>query len=37
LQSASQATGNYSDITNATSPFSVPMSGSQQFYRVRVH
>jgi hypothetical protein len=38
LQSSSQINGTFTDITSATSPYSVPIgaSGSQQFYRLRI-
>jgi hypothetical protein len=36
LQSASQVTGPYTDITSATSPYTVPRTAAQQFYRVKV-
>jgi hypothetical protein len=36
LQSASQVTGPYSNIPGVTSPFTNPVSGTQQFFRVRV-
>jgi len=36
LQSASQLGGSFSDVTNAASPYSVPLSGAQQYFRVRV-
>jgi PKD repeat protein len=36
LQSATQATGPYSEITGATSPYDLPSSGSAQFFRVKV-
>jgi len=36
LQSASTVNGQYTDISTATSPWTVPLSGAQQFYRVKV-
>lgn len=36
LQSASQPTGPYSDITNAASPFMAAPTGQQEYYRIRV-
>jgi hypothetical protein len=36
LQSAGSVTGTYGDLPSATSPYSVPLTGPQQFYRVRV-
>jgi hypothetical protein len=38
LQSSSQINGTFTNITSATSPYSVPIgaSGSQQFYRLRI-
>ncbi|HZQ46476.1 MAG TPA: DUF2341 domain-containing protein, partial [Verrucomicrobiae bacterium] len=36
LQYSSQATGPYTNLPSATSPYSVPMTGPQQFYRVHV-
>jgi PKD repeat protein len=36
LQSASTPTGNYIDITNAVSPYLVPISAGTQFFRVRI-
>jgi PKD repeat protein len=36
LQSANTATGIYTNIANATSPYTVPLSGSPQFFRVKV-
>lgn len=35
LQSADDVKGSYSDLTNAFSPYSVPLSRLRQFYRVR--
>lgn len=35
LQSSSDSMGAYTDITAAVSPYSLPLTGSQQFYRVR--
>jgi hypothetical protein len=28
--------GTYADISTATSPYSVPLTGSQRYFRVRV-
>ena len=36
LQSATNISGPYSDNTSASSPYPVPLSGAQQFFRVRV-
>ena len=36
LQSAGVVNGNYTNITTATSPYSVPLSGAQQYFRVKV-
>jgi hypothetical protein len=36
LQSASQVGGPYTDVPDATSPYTTPPVGTQQFYRVRV-
>jgi hypothetical protein len=36
LQSASALTGNYIDIPNAVSPYLVPISAGNQFFRVRI-
>lgn len=36
LQSAPQLTGPYNDINGANSPYTVPLSGPQQYFRVRV-
>jgi uncharacterized repeat protein (TIGR01451 family) len=36
LQSATQATGPYSDIVGANSPYAISPSGPRQFFRVRV-
>ncbi|HXU77109.1 MAG TPA: DUF2341 domain-containing protein [Methylomirabilota bacterium] len=36
LQSAASVTGTYGDLPSATSPYTVPLTGPQQFYRVRV-
>ena len=36
LQSATQATGPYSDVIGANSPYAVNPSGPRQFFRVRV-
>jgi hypothetical protein len=36
LQKADEAAGPYSDITAATSPYSVPTTAARKFYRVRV-
>jgi PKD repeat protein len=36
LQSSSTPTGNYIDITNAVSPYLVPISAGNQFFRVRI-
>ncbi len=35
LQSATNATGPYSDISNTAPPYTIPMTNPQQFYRVR--
>lgn len=35
LQSADQVNGTYSDVTNATSPYTVAAAGAKKFYRVR--
>ena len=35
LQAADTVTGVYSDVPGATSPYSVPASGSKKFYRLR--
>lgn len=36
LQSASSVTGTYGDIIGSTSPYTNPISGPQQFFRVRI-
>ncbi|HEV2394943.1 MAG TPA: hypothetical protein VG146_21550 [Verrucomicrobiae bacterium] len=36
LQSSGDAMGTYTDITAATSPYTIPLTGSKQFYRVRI-
>ena len=36
LQSASQVTGPYTDMTGVSSPYSAPLSGPQKYFRVRV-
>ena len=36
LQSASQVIGPYNPVNGAQSPYTVPMNGTQQFYRVKV-
>lgn len=36
LQSAPDVTGTYGDLPTATSPYSVPVNGPRQFFRVRV-
>src|SRR5262249_37662038 len=36
LQAATQATGPYSDVVGASSPYAVNPSGPRQFFRVRV-
>jgi hypothetical protein len=36
LQSASQVTGQYNDLTGVTSPYTNTPSGTQQYYRVKV-
>ncbi len=36
LQSASQVTGPYTNVTTATSPYSVPPSDATRFFRVKV-
>ena len=36
LQSAGVVNGTYTNITTATSPYSVPLSGAQQYFRVKV-
>jgi hypothetical protein len=36
LQSATQITGPYNDVPDATSPYTNIMSGTQQFFRIRV-
>jgi Concanavalin A-like lectin/glucanases superfamily/Immunoglobulin I-set domain/Immunoglobulin domain/Domain of unknown function (DUF2341) len=36
LQSADQVSGPYTDISSAASPYTVPRSGAQKYYRVRV-
>ncbi|MBU6402854.1 MAG: hypothetical protein KGS61_21240, partial [Verrucomicrobia bacterium] len=36
LQSVGQLGGTWTDVTGATSPYTVPVSGNQQFYRLRV-
>jgi hypothetical protein len=36
LQSASQVNGPFGDISGATSPYTNTVSGTQQFYRVRI-
>lgn len=35
LQTATNVTGPYNAITNASSPYIIPMTNSQQFYRVK--
>ena len=35
LQSASQLNGPYSNVTGATSPYTTPVSGAQEYYRVQ--
>ena len=35
LQSSDKLDGTYSDVSGATSPFSVPGTGAQKFYRTR--
>ncbi|MDB6065236.1 MAG: hypothetical protein JWR26_1444 [Pedosphaera sp.] len=35
LQTATEATGPYYDITNAASPYTIPTTNAQQFFRVR--
>ena len=35
LQSAPTVTGPYTDVSGATSPYTVPLSGSQQYFRLR--
>jgi hypothetical protein len=37
LQSASDVNGPYADVSSATSPYTVSATGTQQFFRVRVH
>lgn len=37
LQSASEVQGPYTDLTGATSPYSVPANSAQQYFRVRTH
>ncbi|HLH56083.1 MAG TPA: DUF2341 domain-containing protein [Verrucomicrobiae bacterium] len=36
LQSATSVTGPYTDVTGAQSPYTVPATGPEQFYRVKV-
>jgi len=36
LQSASQVNGQYNDLTGITSPYTNAITGSQQFFRVRI-
>lgn len=36
LQSSTNAAGPYNDVTGATSPYSAPLTNSQQFFRVRL-
>jgi hypothetical protein len=36
LQAAATVNGTYSDISTATSPYSVPLTGPQRYFRVRV-
>jgi len=36
LQSTTNVTGSWSTITNASSPYSVTNSASQQFYRLKL-
>jgi hypothetical protein len=36
LQSAPAAAGPYTDVSGATSPYTVAPSGDQQFFRVQV-
>ncbi len=35
LQSATNVTGPYMDVTNVTPPYSVPLTNGQQFFRIR--
>jgi hypothetical protein len=35
LQSATNVHGTYSDVSGASSPYTIPASGTQQFFRVR--
>jgi hypothetical protein len=37
LKSAANVTGPWTAVTNATSPYMVPTSSSQQFYRLQIH
>lgn len=37
LQSASNATGPYQDLTNASSPYPIPMTNPQQFFRLKLY
>ncbi|HWI57844.1 MAG TPA: DUF2341 domain-containing protein, partial [Bacillota bacterium] len=36
LQVADQVNGTYNDVTTATSPYSVPLTATQKFYRIKV-
>jgi hypothetical protein len=36
LQSSTNATAFYDDVSGATSPYTIPATGAQQFFRVRV-
>jgi hypothetical protein len=35
LQSAPAVTGPYTDVPGASSPYTVPLTGSQQYFRLR--
>jgi hypothetical protein len=35
LQSASNINGPYTDVSGATSPYTVPPSNAQQYFRIR--
>jgi hypothetical protein len=36
LQSSTNAAAYYSDVSGATSPYTIPATGEKQFFRVRV-